>query len=237
MATETAAPQATYDEWRTRRWTVTGRVVVLLWLVAAVAILLAGEHRSDLGSLHGGLADGSVTEVRITGLPEGGLENGYSTVRLTWESRFVHRYTEILVVSSRRTDAGTTNPDHLLVVVGDPVVTLQEIQPDVVIVRDEYRSGTSWEAAGWTLRGTPGSAVAVLWLATLFTLLGGPQPWRATRWAWFWIMLASPLLGAAAYALLGGPLVAGRPSASARRLTGGWAFLVGALLLGGYSGT
>lgn len=212
---------------------MTGRVVVLLWLVAVVAIVLMGERRADLGSLHGGLADGSVTEVRVTGLPEGGLGDGSATVRLAWESRFFHRYTEVLVVSSERMTAGATNADSLPVVIGDPMETFEHRQPDVAILRDEYRSGTSWEAAGWTLRGTPGSAAVLLWLATLLLLLGGPQPWRATRWAWFWIVMASPVLGAVAYALLGGPLAAGRPSGRARRLTGGWAFPIAMFFFGG----
>lgn len=234
MAIATAQPQTSHDEWRTRRWAVTGRVVVLLSLAAVMAILLVGERRSDLGSLHGGLADGSVTEVRITGMPEGGVQDGFATVRLGWESRFFNRYTEILVVSSERMTERPTSSEDLPVVVGDPVVTLEYLQPDVVILRGEYRAGTFMEAGDWTLRGWPSSAVGLLLLATLFMLMAGPQPWRATRWAWFWFIVASPPFGVLTYVLLGGPLALGAPAERARRLTGGWAFLIGAFLLGGY---
>ena len=237
MAIETPVvqpPQTSYDEWRTRRWTLTGRAVALLWLVALVVILLVGERRADLGALHGGLADGSITDVRITGLPEGGVHGGFATVRFDWEERFLNRYTEIVVVSSERTADRPTNSDDLPVVDGDPVVTLENLQPDLGIVRDEFRSGTSFEAGGWVVRGWASQPVILLWLATLFTLMGGPQPWRATRWAWFWVILASPLFGAVAYALLGGPLAAVRPGDRARRLTGGWAFLIAVFLLGGF---
>jgi hypothetical protein len=48
------------------------------------------------------------------------------------------------------------------------------------------------------------------------------------------LILAIPLFGALAYVLLGGPLAAAGPADRVRRLTGGWAFLVGAFLLGGY---
>ncbi|MBL0746231.1 hypothetical protein [Nocardioides baculatus] len=229
------APPA-YDEWRDGRWRLTGAVFALAWLIVLVTILAVGERRADLGSLHGVLADGSVSEVEVTGLPKGGLGRGYSTVRLEWEARFIHRYTEILVVSSDRLGRRVSNPDHLPVVVGDPVVTLQELRPDVAIVRHDYRSGSWFEAAGWTLRGAPGSALLVLWFAALFMVMGAPEPWRATRWAWFWLALASPLIGAIAYVLVGGPLGVGRPRHPGRRLTGGWAFLLAAVIFGGTSG-
>lgn len=227
-------PQTSYDEWRTRRWTVTGRLVALLWLVAVLTILLVGERRSDLGLLHGGLADGSVTKVEITGLPEGGVSGGHATVQLEWESRFLNRYAEIVVVSPEGPGDDYTDFDELPVVVGDPLPVLQKLQPDVEIVRKEFRSGTFWEADGWLLRGWPMTLVGPLWLSALFMLLGGPQPWRATRWAWFWIVLASPFFGAVAYVLLGGPLAARQPADRTRRLTGGWAFLIAVFLLGGF---
>lgn len=236
MAIETPVvqpPQTAYDEWRARHWTLTGRAVALLWLAALVVILLVGERRDDLGALHGSLADGSVTQVEITGLPEDGVQDGFATVRLSWESDFLNRYTEIVVVSPEPTAESLTNSEDLPVVVGDPVVTLENLQPDVEIVREEFRSGTSLEAGGWVLRGWASQPVMLLLLATLFMLMGGPQPWRATRWAWFWIILASPLFGAVAYAVLGGPLAAVRPRDRARRLTGGWAFLI-AMFLGGF---
>lgn len=223
-----------YDEWRTRRWSITGRTLALLWLVSLLMIVLAGERRSDLGALHGGLADGRVSEVRVTGLSEGGVQGGFATVRLNWDSRFLHRYTEIIVASSGREAEGAYNSEDLPVVVGDPVATLERLRPGVAIVRDDYRSGSYVELSGTTLHGWPGSVVGLTVLATLFVLLGGPQPWRATRWAWFWIVVASPLVGGLAFIVFGGPLAAAPPKDRSRRLTGGWAFLIGLLLLGGY---
>ena len=227
------APQTSYDEWLSRPWRLAGRFLVLLWLVAAIAVLAVGARSSDLGTLHGGLADGSVTAVEVTGLPRNGVSGGYATVRLGWETRFLNRYTEILVVSPTGNDL-PGNPDDLPLVVGDPVAVLEEIQPDVEIVRQELRTGTSFEAAGWSLTGPASIFLGPLWLITLLLVMGGPQPWRATRWSWFWIVLAAPVVGMLAYVLLGGPLAARQPAHRTRRLTGGWAFLIAVFVLGGF---
>ena len=234
MTTTATAPQTSYDEWLARRWTLAGRFLVLLWLVVALAVLTVGERRSDLGLLHGGLADGSVTTVEVTGLPENGVRGGYATVRMGWESRFLDRYTEVLVVSSDDERGSSANPEGLPVVVGDPVAVFEELQPDVEIVRKGFRAGTSFEASGWSLRGWASIFVGPLWLITLLLVMGGPQPWRATRWSWVWIMLAAPFVGAVAYGLLGGPLGAAQPAHRTRRLTGGWAFRIAVFVLGGF---
>jgi hypothetical protein len=64
-----------------------------------------------------------------------------------------------------------------------------------------------------------------LFLAWLAFLVGGPQPWRATRWAWFW--LGFPPVGVLAHLLLSGPTPGlPAPRRPDRRLTGGWAFLI-----------
>lgn len=227
-------PQTSYDEWRDRRWKLTGRLVALLWLVGLLSVILVGERRSDLGMLHRGLADGSVTQVQITGLPEGGVSGGHATVQLEWKSRFLNRYTDIVVVSPGEQRDRSINAEGLRVVAGDPVAGLQELSPDVQVVQQEFRAGTHWEAGGWVLRGWPSLLIGPLWLATLLLVGGGPQPWRATRWAWVWIALAAPFVGAVAYVLLGGPLGVGQPPVRARRLTGGWALLIAILVLGGF---
>ena len=133
-----------YDEWRDRRWKLTGRLIALLWLVAVLSVLL------------------------------------------------------------------------------------------VEVVQQELRSGTYWEAGDWSVPGWPSLLIGPLWGATLLLVAGGPQPWRATRWAWFWNALAGPFVGVGAYVLLGGPLAAGQPTERTRRLTGGWGFLIAILVLGGF---
>lgn len=74
----------------------------------------------------------------------------------------------------------------------------------------------------------PALVLLVAWLATLWLVVRGPEPYRATRWAWFWL-LAPGLgpLGPLACVVLSGPtpgLGVVRPAG--RRLRGGWALLV-----------
>src|SRR5690606_22479069 len=74
--------------------------------------------------------------------------------------------------------------------------------------------------------------------ASLAVLISSPRPWLATKWAWFWLVWAVPVLWLAFLALEPRPLRhslrlarAGRvPSPLLedrdRRLTGGWALLL-----------
>ncbi len=62
-------------------------------------------------------------------------------------------------------------------------------------------------------------------LVTLFVLIVGPQPRWATRWAWFWLFSAGPMM--LVFVLLEPiPLWRRTPvPPRARRLTGWWALL------------
>jgi hypothetical protein len=67
-------------------------------------------------------------------------------------------------------------------------------------------------------------------LSAFVLLVVGPQPWRATRWAWFWLLWTAPPLGILAFLLLGGSTRLWPPARAEARLTGGWAFLLTILL-------
>jgi hypothetical protein len=68
-----------------------------------------------------------------------------------------------------------------------------------------------------------GISAFLLFLAGFPLLMIGPHPWRATRWAWFWLLL--PPVGNVVFLLLSGPTPGvPRPRNPRRRLTGGWAF-------------
>lgn len=78
-----------------------------------------------------------------------------------------------------------------------------------------------------------GATVLAVVLAVLLTVGHGPQPWRATRWAWFW--LAFSPLGQLGFLLLSGPTPGvSAPRRPQRGLTGGKGFLL-SLLLGAVS--
>ena len=66
-------------------------------------------------------------------------------------------------------------------------------------------------------------------VASLALLIRGPQPWRATRWAWFW--LSGNPVTQLAFLLLSGPTPGVRaPLEPSRRLRGGWAFILSSVI-------
>jgi len=111
-----------------------------------------------------------------------------------------------------------------------PVDRYTVVHVDVVSV--EPGEGTYTEWRGWRGSVWTGLQGFVAWFAALVLLRHGPEPWRATRWAWGWLVLLGGPLGALAYLLLGGPLGARRPTEVGGRLTGGWAFLLALILFG-----
>ena len=80
--------------------------------------------------------------------------------------------------------------------------------------------------------GAPDALLALgVLVALTASIISGPEPRLATRWAWFW--LVAYVWPAAVVYLLLEPTAAWRrepATAPRRRLTGGWAFLIGALV-------
>ncbi|MGF9753901.1 hypothetical protein AAII07_01765 [Microvirga sp. 0TCS3.31] len=232
MTVEVAAPQRTpHDAWLDRRWRLVGLLLAATALATAALMVAAGEKRSELGDLVGAVARGEVTEVRVVGLDDDREWAGYTTVELHWSGR-VDRWTEVVVV---RGGDGPSPASGEVVMDGDPRDVLLALDPDIVLTSggegDAYSS-----FAGWRVEG-PGAFVGLFaWLGTLLLVVGGPEPWRATRWAWGWTILLGGPLGGVAYLLLGGPLGVWRPHPGHRRLTGGWAFLLAWFVFAGYRG-
>ncbi|WP_148058951.1 hypothetical protein [Bogoriella caseilytica] len=71
------------------------------------------------------------------------------------------------------------------------------------------------------------------WTAALLLLIGGPRPRLASKWAWFWLAVATPITWLV-FAILE-PTLWGRRRPSpqrARRLSGGWGFLLALVIAG-----
>ncbi|MBW0253978.1 hypothetical protein [Cellulomonas sp. PS-H5] len=84
----------------------------------------------------------------------------------------------------------------------------------------------SRSSPAWQLYLALGALVALP-----LTLVAGPEPRLATRWAWFWLAVHAWPVAIAYLALEPTPVWDRRGrTAPERRLTGGWAFLLGLLL-------
>lgn len=229
MATTATAPRTSYDEWRTCRWRLTGLAFALLWLVTAVAVVIAGERQSDLGSLESGIASGAVAHVEVVGFRDFADWQGRTTITLKWRGSVLARYADVEVDTRR---SSRTSPDGARII-GDPADYLRAYAPD----RDldvTYSDRTGYqEWHGWRGRDVPVVLGLATWFGTVLLAGAGPRPWRATQWAWIWLILFGGPLGSVAFLLLGGPLGLWRPRDLSRRLTGGWAFLIGLVFLGG----
>jgi hypothetical protein len=199
----------------------------LLAVFAALAgtILSVGQSISDLPSLEGAVRSGQVREVTVlTGAPG----DVFARQQVIWSTSWYDRITEVrpeqpgdLVESSNGAadipsrDAG----EYLTALAGDG-------RSELIVHRGSYRY-TDTGVLNWRTPEWAGPSAVALWVAVLFVLVGGPHPWRATRWAWFWLLLGIPELAIPAFLLFSGPGLGLRPPRAGRRgFTGGWAFVL-----------
>lgn len=219
MTVTTQQPvRSTHDEWRDRRWRLTGAVIALLALATAALMVTTGLRPATYGDLLAGVSSGTVDEVQVLG--SGSTEEGGS-VELRWSvwGGVLDQYATVEVDDSRT---------------GDPRETLRSIDPDVRITGGPRTTDHAFMFMGWGVPWQVAILGMVSWLAVLLLVVGGPEPWRATRWAWGWAWLLAGPLGSMAYLLLGGPTGFLRPRPGHRRLTGGWAFLLAWVLFAGW---
>ena len=202
--------------------------LAVLWALILAAAILFGERQASMRDFDSAVGAGRVHTVRLVGeLPPG--TSGSSLVELHWRDRLVARVSQVRQIRSDTPVTVGSSSDRI--VVGDLVGQLSSARPGLHVISGStagHRSGIGGVVLGWQVFGWIAIAVLVAWLATVAFLVNGPEPWRATRWAWFWL-IANPLgvIGCLAFLLLSGPtpmLPASKPGA--RRLHGGGAFLV-----------
>ncbi len=223
--------------WAERRrtaWHVARAGIALGWLLFTAAVILTGERTAPLDSLVGAAADGDVEEVHLEGMPLT-AGSGVEHMVVRWREGRLHYVASIIEARPRRAGLRATgSSDPRPVVTRDAGAYLEARLHGVRLTRDpgpgtSYSNGLGpWHVADEVMDGA-----VVLWVLTLFLLIGGPHPWRATRWAWFWGLFLVPTIGVPAFLLLSGP-VPGTPTPrrGARVLTGGWAFLLAVALDG-----
>lgn len=204
--------------------------LVVLWLVVTAAAAVTGERGGTYADLRRDLRDGGVTEVTVVGgLPAGA--RGSATVELEWRDGWFLRRASITEERPGRPGADARRRQGATVVEAPVAERLRELQPGLAV---EHRDYSPSGASVWGVP-VPGWLFVVFLAAlagSLAMLAATPRPWRATRWGWFWLLWTLPPVGVLAFLLAGGPTGLAAPGPGARRLGGGWAFLL-LLVLGG----
>ncbi|WP_344153672.1 hypothetical protein [Nocardioides koreensis] len=207
------------------------RLALLLgWALMVVIAVVVGERQSSLRDLQHAVAAGEVHEVRIAG-GMSAQARGFSTVEVHWRRGLLGYTTTVIEARPLgRAPRGSERGEATAVIGEDLGTRLQAVRPGLEVVTVD-RTHRSTDLLGWRLPDWTSWLLLALWVSTLLVLVGSPEPWRATRWAWFWLMCVATPLGMAAYLLLAGPTpLVPAPRNPARRLTGGWAFLLAAAI-------
>jgi hypothetical protein len=203
-----------------RRWDRVRHVLLLVVLTLLTAIVLTGERPATWAELRERVRAGEVEQVTVSGeLLAGSI--GYSTVEVTWRDGLFHDYVWVRQVRGHNIGQVPTGLPRLHTA---PSVRLQELAPGLSVVRGPERFGGD-EFLGWRVASALQVGLLLTWFLTVLLLVAAPRTWRATPFAWFWLLLTP--VGVPAFLLLAGPTPGlPEPRDSARRLTGGWAFLL-----------
>lgn len=212
-----------------RGWGTLRTVLLVVLGIMLVGTWLTATRPASLGDLQRALGAGQATEVHLVGeLPPGAT--GMTTVDIEWDDGLLDRYTTVWQESPGLESQEPASSDPVVGLELRDELTAATPTSELVITSEAARSASHGVLFGWRV-ATWVALVAFVWSATvLITLITAPEPRRATRWAWFWLMLGTGPFALMLYPLVGLPR-AGQPSdATGRRLTGGWAFLIMVLL-------
>lgn len=190
------------------------RVVLLVLVGLGVWQTMQQPAQRSVDQLLTELRDGQVAALTIEQPPYD--VSGSLGVRWTGDGR----------PGTARFDVGTGVGDGAGVDVGRSILDAADASPRAVDVQ-RVTSLPAVSSPGWATGLALGTLVVLVGM-----LVAGPEPRVATRWAWFWLgAYAWPL--ALVYLVVEPTCLWDRRALVAqRRFTGGWAFLLSALLLG-----
>lgn len=215
-------------------WWVARVVLLVAAVVVVPCVWMTGTHSLSYSSLTDGLASGSISHVTVAGeMPS--HAQGSGTVTIGWRENGHRAQAEVQQVSG----AGQSSNGHAPVIIGSVDAALRAAAHGHNLRIDQDRlPTTTWSLAQWTVPMWVALSGMAVWFVTLMLITGGPEPRYASRWACGWLML-SPLvvLVVPAFLIFSGPQ---RPTDApsgrqGKRLTGGWAFLIGFVVMGSMS--
>ncbi|GAA2156904.1 hypothetical protein [Humibacillus xanthopallidus] len=164
-----------------------------------------GSRSATLSDLTSAIQTGRVTEVTVDGgLPPGAT--GYSAVTLQWEEGAPDHTATVLQLSDAGQDASDASSGERTV--GDVRSHLVAADPSgsLSVVTGDLPAMTGPVVAGWSLPDWMGPATMLLWGATVLLMIFGPEPWWATRWGWFWLLVSpAAIVAVPIYLLVSGP--------------------------------
>jgi len=194
------------------------RLVLVGGLVLGGAHLLAKPQGTTVGQLLADVRVGRTASVTVERPLEGAIASGLD---VHWSTGFLRSWVTSYAVRPGNGDFAVPGNDLL-----DELRRAAASAPRPVEVRTVPQS-FSHSYTDWS-----GLFLLLALLLTLLLLVAGPDPAIATRWGWFWLGTAVPL--AWAVFLLAEPWFSRHRAdrSGARRLTGGWAFLLGLVIAG-----
>lgn len=169
MAIDTARAPVAYDEWRDRRWRLTGAAIGLLVVLTAALLVTTGMRPASYGDLLSDVAESKVVEVQVVGpdTPSNG-----DRVELRWSvlNGMLDQYAVVRIDDSRGYNAWS---ESVFVSADDPRETLLSINPNIQITSGSTVDDSSFSFREWRAPG------AVVLLAgplgcVAYLLLGGP---------------------------------------------------------------
>lgn len=218
-----------------RGWDLFRLVLLVVYVGLWLATLVTGTLQASYDRLNADLRLGEARSVQLVidgfdqPAPRGDFREHRSVV---WQDGLLRRQATLVWVDS---GPERTLPNGNRVVRTEPGAWLAE-RYGVPVDRVEASSQQQFRA--W--RGGPffyfGDLLGLAHVSALIFLfvflVMSPQPWRATRWAWFWMVFVSPL-AMLAFLTFGGRTPGIRPPADPRRrINGWWGFLIGLVLPG-----
>lgn len=195
------------------------------WLAVLVLAVGYGDRPSSYSALESAIRAGKVNRVDIADEPTGPIRGSWTLeVTLSWRRGLIGHTTTVTETNSGaspRPRYGATAVIH-----GKVSSRLRAQGVDVHSRSTPSSSSSTGFLPGWTLPGWTLLPLLAVLFGTLVSIGASPEPWRATRWAWFWLVFLASPIGLIAYVLLSGPAPFVREPATNRRLTGGWALLL-----------